>query len=112
MGAGYVASLARPGGNVTGFTISNTASGAKWVELLKEIAPRVTRAAIIRDTWQFRRDLAISGAIQIRGTVPRGGDEHDRQRDARDILSITTFARTPNGGLIVSSPIPGSSIVS
>ena len=49
VGAGFVESLARPGGNATGFTRSNTASSGKWLELLKEIAPSVTRAAVLRD---------------------------------------------------------------
>src|SRR5262249_40468868 len=49
VGAGFVQSLARPGGNVTGFTIFEYGISAKWLELLKEIAPRVTRAAVIRD---------------------------------------------------------------
>ena len=49
VGAGFVASLARPGGNITGFTSSNTALSGKWLELLKEIAPSVTRVAVLRD---------------------------------------------------------------
>jgi putative ABC transport system substrate-binding protein len=50
VGAGFIASLAKPGGNATGFTIYEYGMGAKWLEMLKEIAPRVTRAGIMRDS--------------------------------------------------------------
>jgi putative ABC transport system substrate-binding protein len=49
VGSGFINSLARPGGNVTGFTIFDYGIGAKWLELLKEVAPNVTRAGVIRD---------------------------------------------------------------
>lgn len=63
LGAGYVESLARPGGNVTGFMLLEYSSGVKWLELLKEIAPSVTRAAIIRDTAN-PSGIAMFGIIQ------------------------------------------------
>ena len=70
--AGFVASLARPGGNATGFTQIEYGTGAKWLELLKEIAPRVTRAAVIRDSTttggvgQFAARNSVHGAIARR----------------------------------------------
>jgi len=63
VGAGFVESLARPGGNVTGFTAFEYGIGAKWLELLKEIAPHVTRAAVIRDT-AVASGIGQWGAIQ------------------------------------------------
>ena len=65
VGAGFVDSLARPGGNVTGFMSSNTASSGKWLELLKQIAPGVTRAAILRDP------AVPSGIGQFGASSPR-----------------------------------------
>jgi putative tryptophan/tyrosine transport system substrate-binding protein len=102
VGAGFVESLARPGGNTTGFTVFEYGMSAKWLELLKEIAPRVTRAAVLRD-------LAIAagsgqlGAIQA--VAPSFGVELSPVgvRDAGEIERvITAFARGSNGGLIVT----------
>jgi putative tryptophan/tyrosine transport system substrate-binding protein len=102
VGAGFVASLAQPGGNATGFTIYEYSMSGKWLELLKEIAPRVRRAAVLRDpavasgTGQF-------GAIQI--VAPSLGVELSPAdlRDAGEIeRAVTTFAGRPNGGLIVT----------
>ena len=70
--AGFVDSLARPGGNATGFTPSNTASSGKWLELLKEIVPRLTRAAVIRDPASAAGDRPVR-RNSIRGTVARDG---------------------------------------
>ena len=107
VGAGYVASLARPGGNVTGFTFVEYGMSGKWLELLKEIAPRVTRAAILRDPT-----LAVGtgqlGAIQ--SVAPSLGVETSPidTRDAGEIeRSIADFARTPNAGLVVVA-VPGA----
>jgi putative ABC transport system substrate-binding protein len=71
VGAGYVTSLARPGGNITGFTSFEYSIGGKWLELLKQIAPRVTRIAVIRDPDR-RRDWPIR-CDPIRGFSTRGG---------------------------------------
>jgi ABC-type uncharacterized transport system substrate-binding protein len=103
VGAGFVASLARPGGNATGFTSAEFGMGAKWLELLKEIAPRVARAAIIRDP-AISAGLGEFGAIQA--VAPSFGVELRPVdvRDAGDIeRTVTAFARESNGGLIVTS---------
>ena len=103
VGAGFVDSLARPGGNATGFTTFEYGLGAKWLELLKEIVPKVTRAAVLRDatnpsgTGQF-------GAIQ--SAAPSLGVEVSpiNLRDATDIeRAVTAFSRSANGGLIVTA---------
>jgi len=102
VGAGYVESLARPGGNATGFIVFEYSLSGKWLELLKEIAPGVTRAAVLRDpanpsgTGQF-------GAIQ--SVAPSLGVEVSpvNVRDAAEIEhAVAAFARAPNGGLIVT----------
>jgi putative ABC transport system substrate-binding protein len=105
VGAGYVASLARPGGNATGFTPYEFGMSGKWLELLKEIAPRVTRVAVIRDPTipgAMGQLGAIQGAASSFGVElrPVGG------RDAGEIeRAVTAFARMPNGGLIVPSSL-------
>ena len=101
VGAGYVASLARPGGNATGFSYVEYGMSGKWLELLKEIAPRVTRAAVLRDP-----SLALGtgqlGAIQSVAPSLRIEITPIDVRDAGEIeRTITDFARAPNGGLIV-----------
>jgi putative ABC transport system substrate-binding protein len=103
---GFVASLAKPGGNITGFTNVDYGIGAKYVELLKEIAPHVTRVGVIRDptsTASIGQLGAIQTAAQSFGleVSPLGG------RDARDIeQTVTEFARGSNCGLItVGSPL-------
>ena len=102
VGAGYVDSLARPGGNATGFTVFEYAMGGKWLELLKEIAPHVTRAAVVRDST-IAAGPAEFGAIQA--VAPSLGVEL-RPVDIRDAgemeRAITMFAGSPNGGLIVT----------
>jgi putative ABC transport system substrate-binding protein len=102
VGAGYVDSLARPGGNATGFTVFEYAMGGKWLELLKEIAPHVTRAAVVRDST-IAAGPAEFGAIQA--VAPSLGVEL-RPVDIRDASemerAITMFAGSPNGGLIVT----------
>ena len=102
VGAGFVDSLARPGGNATGFTRSNTASSGKWLELLKEIAPGVTRAAVLRDP-AIAAGIGQFGAIQA--VAPSLGVEVSpvNVRDAGEIeRAVTAFARSSNGGLIVT----------
>jgi ABC-type uncharacterized transport system substrate-binding protein len=102
VGAGYVASLARPGGNATGFTSYEYSLSGKWLELLKEIAPGVTRAAVLRDAT-LPQGVGLFGAIQAVG--PSFGVEVSpiEVRDAPEIeRAVTAFARSTNGGLIVS----------
>src|SRR5262245_34109098 len=102
VGAGFVNSLARPGGNATGFMLFEYSLSAKWLELLKEIAPRMTRAAVLRDQTN-PAGIAQFGAIQA--LAPSLGVQVSpiNVRNANEIESgIATFARTPNGGLIIT----------
>jgi putative tryptophan/tyrosine transport system substrate-binding protein len=102
VGAGFVESLARPGGNATGFTSFEYGISGKWLELLKEIAPHVTRAAVIRDP-AIAAGLGSLGAIQ--SVAPSLGVELRPLgvRDAGEIERVVTaFARSSNGGLIVT----------
>jgi putative ABC transport system substrate-binding protein len=103
VGAGFVDSLSRPGGNATGFTPFEFGMSAKWLELLKEIAPGVTRAAVLRDA-ATTAGIGQFGAIQ--SMAPSLGIEVSpvNVRDAGEIeRTITAFARQPNSGLIVLS---------
>jgi putative tryptophan/tyrosine transport system substrate-binding protein len=102
VGAGFVASLARPGGNATGFLAFEYGISAKWLELLKEIAPGVTRVAVIRDP-AIAAGIGLLGAIQ--SVAPSFGVELSpvNVRDATEIeRDVAAFARGPNGGLIVT----------
>ena len=84
VGAGFVESLARPGGNATGFMLFEYGMSGKWLELLKEIAPRVTRAAVLRDPTMTCRDRPVR-RNPGRGAVARGGVEPGRcARRGRD----------------------------
>jgi putative ABC transport system substrate-binding protein len=102
VGSGFVKSLARPGGNITGFTQFEYSLAAKWVELLKQIAPRVTRAAVIRDPTrgpgigQFAVVQAIAPSLGIELSPINSLDISEMERE------IAEFARSPNGGLIVT----------
>jgi putative tryptophan/tyrosine transport system substrate-binding protein len=103
VGAGFVDSLARPGGNVTGFMSYEYGLSGKWLELLKQIAPRVTRAAVVRDPT-LSTGLGQFGAIQA--VAPSLGLDVSpvNVRDAGEIEhAITTFARSPNSGLVLTS---------
>jgi putative tryptophan/tyrosine transport system substrate-binding protein len=102
VGAGYVDSLARPGGNATGFTNFEYGIGAKWLELLKQMAPGVTRVAVIRDP-AISAGLGLFGAIQSAApSIPIEATPVN-VRDANEIeRAITGFARSPSGGLIVT----------
>jgi putative ABC transport system substrate-binding protein len=103
VGAGFVASLARPGGNATGFTIYEYGMSGKWLELLKEIAPRVTRAAVLRDP-RVASGIGQFGAVQA--VAPSFGVELSPVdvSDAGEIeRAVTAFARSGNGGLIVTA---------
>jgi putative ABC transport system substrate-binding protein len=102
VGAGFVDSLARPGGNATGFTLFEYGISGKWLELLKEIAPRVTRVAVLRDP-AIAAGTGQLGAIQ--SAAPSFGVELSPLgvRDPGEIeRAITAFARSSNGGLIVT----------
>ena len=103
VGAGFVDSLARPGGNATGFILFEYGISAKWLELLKEVAPRVTRVAVLRDPataagmGQFGaiQSVAPSFGVELRPVNTRDPGEIER--------AITNFASEPNGGLIVTA---------
>jgi putative ABC transport system substrate-binding protein len=103
VGGGVVASLARPGGNATGFTSIEYGMSAKWLELLKQIAPGVTRAAVLRDPTVAAGGGQL-GAIQA--VAPSFGVELS-PIDVRDVgeieRGISAFARGSNGGLIVTA---------
>ena len=106
VGAGFVASLAQPGGNATGFTIFEYSMSGKWLELLKEIAPNVTRVAVLRDP-AIASGIGQFGAVQI--VAPSLGVQLSPLdvRDAGEIeRAIGAFASGLNGGLIVTaSPV-------
>jgi len=102
VGAGYVESLARPGGNVTGFITFEYALGGKWLELLKEIAPRTARVAVLRDSaiaagpaeFGAIQTVAPSLGVELRPVDMRNAGEIER--------AITVFAASSNGGLIIT----------
>ena len=101
VGAGIVDSLAHPGGNATGFMIYEYSLGAKWLEFLKQIAPSVTRVAVVRNAAnpagiaQFStiQNAAQSLGVEVSPVNVRAPDQIERD--------IAAFARSPNGGLIV-----------
>jgi putative ABC transport system substrate-binding protein len=100
---GFLASLARPGGNATGFTSADYTMSGKWLELLKEIAPPVARAGVVRDPGQVSGGGQL-GAIQAVAPLLRVEASPLGVRDAEEIeRAITEFARQPNGGLIVTT---------
>jgi len=102
IGAGFVESLARPGGNITGFTNFEYGLSAKWLELLKEIAPRVSRVAVLRDptsasgTGQLGaiQSVAPSFGVELRPVDIRDPDAIER--------AVVAIARLPNSGMIVT----------
>lgn len=107
VGAGFVDSLARPGGNATGFMSTEFSMGGKWLELLKETAPVVTRAAVLRDTTQSS-GTSMFAAIQTAAPSLRMEVSPVNMRDADEIeRAVTAFARSPGGGLIVT-PSPAA----
>ena len=103
VGAGYVDSLARPGGNLSGFMSIEYSMGGKWLELLKNIAPGVTQAAVLRDptqgsgTSQFAAIQAVAPSlrVEVNPVNLRNASEIER--------ALAEFARAPNGGLIVTA---------
>jgi putative ABC transport system substrate-binding protein len=103
VGAGFVDSLARPGGNVTGFTAFEYSFSGKWLELLKEIAPSVKRAAVLRDadqgsgTGEFAAAQAVAPSLRVEVSPIN-------MREAGEIeRAVAAFARSPNGGLIMTA---------
>ena len=107
IGAGFADTLARPGGNVTGFMIFEYSLSGKWLELLKEIAPQLMRAAVLRDAANpagIAQFAAVQTVAQSLGVELRPVDTHDGGEIER---SIASFARDANGGLIVT---PGASV--
>jgi len=103
VGAGFIDSLARPGGNATGFTVFEYGVSGKWLELLKQLAPNLTRAAVLRDPT-IASGIGQFAAVQA--VAPSLGMDLSSVdvRDAAEIeRAITTFARSSNGGLIVTA---------
>ena len=103
VGAGFVDSLARPGGNATGFMTAEYSMGGKRLELLKQLAPNLTRAAVLRDSTQgsgtseFAAIQAVAPSLRVE-VIPVN------MRDAGEIeRAVVAFARAPNGGLIVTA---------
>ena len=103
VGTGYVKSLSKPGGNVTGFMMFEYSLSGKWPELLKQIAPHVTRAAVLREPTfaggigQFAVIQAVAPSVGLEVIAINSSDEREIERD------MESFARSPNGGLIVTS---------
>jgi len=103
VGAGFVDSLSRPGGNITGFMIFEYGFSGKWLELLKQIAPQVTRVAVIRDpaisagTAQFGAIQAVAPALGVEVTPIGVHDIGDIER------AVAAFARAANSGLIMTA---------
>jgi putative ABC transport system substrate-binding protein len=106
VGRGFVANLARPGGNATGFSLFEYSFSGKWLGLLKQIAPRVTRVAVIRDPLnssgigQFAaiQSVASSSRVELTTIDMRNSDQIERD--------VAAFARGPNGGVIVTTNAP------
>jgi len=106
VGAGLVASLARPGGNTTGFTVFEYSIGGKLLEVLKEIAPRLSRVAVLRDP-AIASGIGMWGAIQ--SVAPSFGVELspvDVRATGEIESGVGAFAREPDGGLIVPGSAP------
>jgi putative ABC transport system substrate-binding protein len=103
VGSGYIDSMARPGGNTTGFTQFEYSLSGKLLELLKQIAPRVTRAAVIRDPTrgpgvaQFAAIQTVAQSLGVELSPINALDAGDIER------GLTTFARSANGGIVVTS---------
>jgi len=103
VGSGIVDSLSRPGGNATGFMQFEYSLTAKWLELLKQVAPAVTRAAVLRDSTlaagigQFAVIQSVAPSVGVEVSPINGRDASEIER------AIAAFARTSNGGLIVTS---------
>ena len=102
VGAGFVNNLAHPGGNVTGFMIFEYGVSAKWLELLKQIVPRLTQVGVLRDSVN-PAGIAQFGAIRATGSSLGIDVSPIDVRNASEIEhDIAAFARTANGGLIMT----------
>jgi ABC-type uncharacterized transport system substrate-binding protein len=109
VGAGFVDNLARPGGNATGFMSYEYGIGGKWLELLKEIAPGVTRVAVLRDP-ATPSGAALFGVIQAMASSLRVEVNHVNVREPTDVgRAVTALAQSANGGLMVL-PAPSTVI--
>jgi putative tryptophan/tyrosine transport system substrate-binding protein len=103
VGAGFVNSLSRPGGNATGFMQFEYSLSAKWLELLKQIAPGVTRAAVLRDAaltsgiGQFAVIQSVASSVGVEVSPVNVHEAGEIER------TVAAFARSPNGGLVVTS---------
>ena len=102
MGAGFIEKLSRPGGNATGFMMFDYSLSGKWAELLKQVAPGVTQAAVVRDpssagVGQFAVIQAVAPSLGLEVSSINVGDANEIDR------AVTAFAREPNGGLIVTA---------
>jgi len=103
VGAGFVHNLARPGGNATGFMAFEYSISTKWLELLKQIAPSVTRVAVLRDPTTTS-GIGQFGVIQAMAPSLRVEVSHVNVRDATEIApAVAAFARSSNGGLIITA---------
>ena len=102
VGAGYVNSLARPGGNATGFLLFEYSIGGKWLDLLKQIAPEVNRVAVLRD-FAISAGLGQYGAVQSAASSFGVEVSAINLRDASEIeRDVAAFAKTQGGGLVVT----------
>jgi len=103
VGAGFVQNLARPGGNATGFMAFEFSISGKWLELLKQVAPAVTRVAVLRDPTttsgigQFGVIQALAPSLRVETTLVNARDPAEMER------AVVAFAGVPNGGMIVTS---------
>src|SRR4029434_3534240 len=103
--SGYTDSLRRPGGNATGLMIAEYSMRGKWFELLKEIAPGVTRAAVMRDVTnqsgvaQFGVIQAVAPSLRVEGNLSTTRNGREIERDG------AAFARSPKGGLIITASL-------
>jgi putative tryptophan/tyrosine transport system substrate-binding protein len=103
VGAGFVNSLARPGGNATGFMAFEYSISGKWLELLKQIAPSVTRVAVLRDS-SITSGIGQFGVIQAMAPLLMVEVSHVNVHDATEIeRSLMSFARFSNGGAIITA---------
>jgi putative tryptophan/tyrosine transport system substrate-binding protein len=106
VGSGYVASLAQPGGNATGFTQIDFGMTGKWLELLKQIAPNITRAAVIRDSrdpaglGQWGAIHAVAPLLGVELSPVNAHDANEMQR------VVAAFAQSPNVGLVMTAGAP------
>ena len=102
MGAGFIEKLSRPGGNATGYMMFDYSLSGKWVELLKQVAPGVTQAAVLRDpssagVGQFAVIQAVAPSLGVEVSAINVSDAREIER------AVTAFAREPNSGLIVTA---------